>query len=222
MMFNNKLEDKKYTSVYNSQANPSTYPKAPLNSSFNRDYSRLSTPKFSSSSATTNSLLKNNFLNNGVPSTNAAFNRVQSSSMTKTSAGSSGTKSATTNSITKNNFLSSGEKYNYSSSSSTSINRTNFVTSHTERSYELKSGTSAFSPTFGPTSSFNNNKYDKGLSIEPSFRTPITTSSVAESLYTNRATPLVTKPTYNRPTAKPVASTRPEMKHLPLKSFMKT
>lgn len=222
-MFNKKLEDKKYTSVYNSQANPSTNLKTPISSPFTRDYNRSSMSKVPSSSATTNSLLKNNFLNHGVPSTNASYNRVHSSSMSRTTAGSSGSKSATTNSITKNKFLSSDDKYKYSSSSSTSINRNNFATTYTERSYEIKSGSSAFSPTFGPTSLFDNNKYDKGLpSIEPSFRTPISALPGAGTSYTSRVTPVVTKSIYKRPIATPVVSTRPEMKHLPLKSFMRT
>lgn len=223
-MFKKNVEEKKYTSVYNSQANPSTNLKTPPNSSFSRNYLSSSMTKAPATSASKNSVIKNDFLRSSAPPSDSSFRReFGRASTSKLAAGRTGLSTTSTITSTKNTFLSDDKFRSYSSSSSTSINRINNYETTTHTTYEMKSGTSAFSPTFGPTPMFNS-KYENGMQtvLTPSFRSPIMTTSGGFSSKIG-TTPVATQPVYKRPTISAVdVTTRPEMKHLPLKSFMKT
>lgn len=206
-MFKKKVEDKKYTSVYNSQANPST-------NHFSRDYLSSSMSKAPSSSAFKNSMIKSDFLSRKPNDLSFRKDFVRASPL-QLSTGRTGVTTTSTK-INDDKFKS------YSSSSTTSINRNNHHETTTHTSYEMRSGTSAFSPTFGPTSQFNS-KYENGFSSipTPSFRAPIMPTS--GRITSIKPTPLTTPAIYKRPTISTLdIGTRPEMRHLPLKSFMKT
>lgn len=229
-MFSKKIEDKKYTPVYSSQAHSSSNVKVPTNTTFSRDFRSTSVSKVTTSSgskvATNNSLLKNSFLNSGSKSSTNVPLKFKATGVT-------GIKPAQKTSISKNLFLNSDDKYKPygNTSSSTSVNRTNFVTTtHTsERSFldrrSEMTTSSVFSPTFGPTGGFNSkyddSKYDFSRpSSSYNIKTPMKTTSVA----TTSTTPIVITSILNKKpiqTATPSISVRPQMKHLPFKLWPK-
>lgn len=112
-----KVEDKKYTPVYASQAHSSPNINVPpITTPFNRDYRSSSMPKVTAISRQSELATKNYILKNSFP-TNASFNSDYRRSSMPKDTGSIGTQLAIKNSTLKNGFMNSSPNSAYRSSS---------------------------------------------------------------------------------------------------------